>query len=69
MKQAVRQVEAAVAPKAESSVEIATDAKGMPKLTVKVYHEDAAVALQQAIALYMQGSGALQVRPATVPTA
>ena len=60
MKQAIKQVEAIVAPKAESSVEISTDSKGVAKLTVKVYHEEASVALQQALLLYKQGAEALK---------
>jgi hypothetical protein len=60
MKQVIREVEATIAPKAESSVEITTDSKGLPKLTVKVYHEDSVEALRQALALYALGTKELQ---------
>jgi len=46
---------------AESSVEIATDAKGVPKPTVKVYHTDPTEALRQALDLYCQARKALGV--------
>lgn len=49
-----------VTPSPESSVEIATDAKGQPKLTVKVYHADPAAALATAVQLYREGRGALE---------
>ncbi len=42
------------APAAPSSVEIATDSKGNPKPTVKVYHEDAAEAKRLAVELYAE---------------
>ena len=38
-----------------SSVEISTNAKGMPQLTVKVYCEDPEVAKNTAIRLYLEG--------------
>ena len=38
-----------------SSVEISTNAKGMAQLTVKVYCEDAQVAKDTAIRLYLEG--------------
>jgi hypothetical protein len=60
MKQMIRSVEASIAPKAESSVEIATDAKGAAKLTVKVYSEKAGEALEQALELYKLGIAALK---------
>ncbi len=41
-----------VEPAPASSVEIATDAKGQPKPTVKVYDEDPQQALAVALALY-----------------
>ena len=48
------------APSAASSVEIATDSKGNPKPTVKVYHEDAAEAKRLACELYAEILEALQ---------
>ena len=44
-----------VEPAPASSVEIATDAKGQPKPTVKVYHENPRAALTLALALYRRG--------------
>jgi len=44
----------AVSAPQPSSVEIATDAKGMPKPTVKVYNVDPAQAAGEAIELYFQ---------------
>jgi hypothetical protein len=43
-----------------SSVEIATDAKGNPKPTVKVYHDDPAEAKRLACELYSDILQALQ---------
>lgn len=39
----------------ESSIEIKEDAKGTPRLTVKIYHADASLALDMAIQLYENG--------------
>lgn len=44
--------QATATDKQESSVEITTDAKGVPKCTVKIYHTDPAIALEQALAHY-----------------
>ncbi len=41
-----------VEPAPASSVEIATDSKGQPKPTVKVYHEDPQQAFAVALELY-----------------
>lgn len=41
-----------IAPGQESSVEIKEDAKGQPRVTVKVYHADADEALATAMRLY-----------------
>lgn len=54
-------MEILTAPPQESSVEITTDAKGMAKPTVKVYHTDPEEALRQALALYRQARQALGV--------
>jgi len=48
------------APSPASSVEIATDSKGVPKPTVKVYHEDPDEAARTALRLYRQLSEALK---------
>ncbi|MCZ6873089.1 MAG: hypothetical protein O7G88_06110 [bacterium] len=48
------------APAAASSVEIATDSKGNPKPTVKVYHDDPAEAKRLACELYAEILEALQ---------
>ncbi|GIX48730.1 MAG: hypothetical protein KatS3mg131_2941 [Candidatus Tectimicrobiota bacterium] len=49
----------AVAPAPASSVEITTDAQGIPKPTVKVWHEDPAQALEIALRLYQAACAAL----------
>ncbi len=49
------------APAAASSVEIATDSKGNPKPTVKVYHEDPVEAKALACQLYAEILETLQV--------
>ncbi len=41
-----------IEPAPASSVEIATDAKGQPTPTIKVYHEDPQQALTVALELY-----------------
>jgi hypothetical protein len=41
-------------PMPASSVEIATDSKGNPKPTVKVYHDDPAEAKRMACELYAE---------------
>jgi hypothetical protein len=46
-------------PGQESSVEITTDSKGLAKLSVKVYHEDPAQALTEALRLYAFGTAQL----------
>ncbi len=48
------------APAAASSVEIATDSKGNPKPTVKVYHTDPAETKRRACELYSEILEALQ---------
>lgn len=48
-------------PMPASSVEIATDSKGNPKPTVKVYHDDPAEAKRVACALYAEIVETLQV--------
>ncbi len=48
------------APLPASSVEIATDSKGDPKPTVKVYHEDPAEAKRLACELYSEIVEAVQ---------
>ncbi len=47
-------INTAVSAPQPSSVEIATDAKGLPKPTVKVYNVDPAQAADEAISLYFQ---------------
>ena len=48
-----------ITPDQASSVEIATDSKGTPKLTVKIYHEQPEEAARQALDLYRRLTAAL----------
>lgn len=59
--EAIAGIEVTTSPPAESSVEITTDSKGVPKPTVKVYHTDPAEALRQALELYAQARIALGI--------
>lgn len=49
-----RELSTTCGPGQESSVEIAQNAKGEPRITVKIYHADPGTAAQQAIDIYRQ---------------
>jgi hypothetical protein len=49
-----------ITPDPASSVEISTNSKGFPQVTVKVYREDPEEAAQDALALYRRLTAALE---------